>query len=124
MTNRTALCPRISTIKLLRNGVPHRAEIGVVLGADVGHGAILHACTLEDFVLIGMGAIVLDKAIVEKEVLVGAHCLVPSNKRLESGYLYLGSPAKQVRKLTTEELQFLRYSADHYVTLKNKYLSL
>ncbi len=88
----------------------------------IGHRAVLHGCTIGDFCLIGIGAIVMDDAVLEDYVMVGAGSLVPPNKRLESGYLYVGSPAKQSRALTENEKAFLRYSAEHYVSLKNQYL--
>jgi carbonic anhydrase/acetyltransferase-like protein (isoleucine patch superfamily) len=91
-------------------------------GITIGHQALLHACTIEDYCLVGMGARLLDGVHVEKRVMVGAASLVPPGKRLESGYLYLGSPARAVRKLTSQELEHLEYSAMHYVKLKNKYL--
>lgn len=87
----------------------------------VGHNAVLHGCILEDECLIGMGAVVLDNAVVEKHVLVAANCLVPPGKVLESGFLYVGSPAKQARPLTEKEMAFFKYSAEHYVKLKNDY---
>jgi carbonic anhydrase/acetyltransferase-like protein (isoleucine patch superfamily) len=68
-----------------------------------------------------MGTIVLDKAVVESDVIIGAGSLVPPGKRLASGYLYVGSPVKQARELTAEEREFLRYSAAHYVRLANKH---
>lgn len=92
-------------------------------GVTVGHQAVLHACTIDDYVLIGIGAIVLDGAEIEHHVLLGAGSLVPPGKRLSSGYLYLGNPAKAVRLLTADELQFLEYSAHHYIRLKNNYLT-
>lgn len=97
--------------------------VPVAIGADVtvGHRAVLHGCTIEDACLIGMGAIVLDNAHIETEVMVGAGSLVPPGKVLKSGMLYLGSPAKPVRPLTDEERAFLRYSAAHYVVLKDRY---
>jgi carbonic anhydrase/acetyltransferase-like protein (isoleucine patch superfamily) len=64
----------------------------------------------------------MDDAVLEDYVMLGAGSLVPSGKVLASGYLYLGSPAKQVRPLTETEKQFLEYSAAHYVVLKNEYL--
>ena len=70
-----------------------------------------------------MGAIIMDNAIVEDNVIIGGGSLVPPNKRLESGYLYVGSPVKQARALTEQELTFLKVSADNYVLLKNEYLS-
>lgn len=87
----------------------------------VGHNAVLHGCIIEDECLIGMGAIVLDNAMVQSQVLVGANSLVPPNKILESGFLYLGSPVKKARPLTEEEKAFFKYSAQHYVDLKNDY---
>lgn len=88
----------------------------------VGHQVILHGCTVEDNCLIGMGSKILDGAIVQSQVFLGAGSLVPPGKVLESGYLWLGSPAKKIRALTEEELHFLDYSAQHYVRLKNIYL--
>ncbi len=91
-------------------------------GVTVGHKAILHACTIGDYALIGMGAIILDGAVVPARTLVGAGSIVSPGKTLEGGYLYLGSPAKAVRKLTEKELDHLEYSAEHYVNLKNKHM--
>jgi carbonic anhydrase/acetyltransferase-like protein (isoleucine patch superfamily) len=91
-------------------------------GNTIGHQAVLHACTIEDYCLIGMGAILLDGAHIEKQVIIGAGSLVPPGKRLETGYLYLGNPVRAVRKLTTQEMEQLIYSAEHYVRLKDKYL--
>jgi carbonic anhydrase/acetyltransferase-like protein (isoleucine patch superfamily) len=65
----------------------------------------------------------MDDAILEDYVMLGAGSLVPPNKKLESGYLYVGSPAKQSRALSEEEKEFLRYSAEHYVLLKNQHLA-
>lgn len=92
------------------------------IGDDVtiGHKAVLHACTIGNRCLIGMGAIILDGAIIEDEVIVGAGSLVSPNKRLDSGYLWLGSPAKKARALTDKEKDFLRYSAAHYVSLAKR----
>lgn len=95
----------------------------LIIGENVtiGHQVTLHACTIEDYCLIGIGAIVLDGAILKPYTLLGAGSLVPPNKVLESGYLWLGNPAKKVRTLTDEELEYLRYSAAHYVRLANKH---
>jgi carbonic anhydrase/acetyltransferase-like protein (isoleucine patch superfamily) len=95
----------------------------LVIGDDVtiGHGAILHACTVGNRCLIGMGARVLDEVVIEDEVFVAAGSLVSPGKRLQSGFLYRGSPATQARPLSPEEIDQLKYSAEHYVRLKNHY---
>ncbi|MGO2322735.1 gamma carbonic anhydrase family protein [Vibrio casei] len=97
----------------------------LIIGNDVtvGHKVMLHGCTIHDRVLVGMGTIVLDGVIVESDVVIGAGSLVPPNKRLESGYLYIGSPVKQARPLKEEERAFLLKSADNYVVNKNDYLT-
>ena len=95
-----------------------------VIGADVtiGHGAIVHACVIEDACLIGMGSTILDGAVVRKHGFVGAGALVPPGKTVSSGELWLGNPARCVRKLSAEEIEQLYYSAQHYIRLKDKYL--
>lgn len=97
----------------------------LTIGNDVtvGHGAILHACTIEDFCLIGMGATILDGAILPAETMVAAGSLVPPGKKLEGGFLWVGSPVRKARPLTDKEHEYLVFSADHYVSLKNDYLS-
>lgn len=97
----------------------------LIIGDDVtiGHKVMLHGCVIHDRVLIGMGAIVLDGVVVESEVMVGAGSLVPPNKVLVSGYLYVGSPVKQIRPLTDKERAFLLKSSDNYVQNKNDYLT-
>jgi len=91
-------------------------------GVTVGHKAILHACTVEDYALIGMGAIILDGATIRAKALVGAGSVVGPGKDIEGGYLWLGSPAKKIRPLSEKELAYLEFSAQHYVDLKNKYM--
>jgi carbonic anhydrase/acetyltransferase-like protein (isoleucine patch superfamily) len=95
----------------------------LVIGNNVtiGHSVILHGCTIEDETLIGMGSIVMDKAVVQKHVLLAAGSLVPEGKVLESGYLYVGRPAKKVRVLTADEIAHFMYSANNYVLLKDQY---
>lgn len=95
----------------------------LTVGDDVtvGHNVILHACTIEDLCLIGMGSVVLDGAVVQSGAMVGAGSLVPPNKLLEGGYMWLGSPVKKARELTDREKAFLKYSAQHYVKLKNRH---
>lgn len=89
----------------------------------VGHSAILHGCTIGNECLIGMGAVILDDAVIPDLVMIGAGSLVPPGKTLESGMLYVGRPAKAVRALTPEEIAHLRYSAEHYMRLKDDYLN-
>lgn len=88
----------------------------------VGHNAVLHACTVGNHVLIGMGSTVLDGATIEDHVMLGANSLVPPGKTLDSGYLYAGSPAQQRRPLTEQEFALLDYMANNYVDLKNTYM--
>ena len=97
----------------------------LIVGEDVtvGHKVMLHGCTIGDRVLVGMGSILLDGVVVEDDVMIGAGSLVPQHKRLESGFLYLGSPVKQIRPLKEAELEGLRYSANNYVKWKDDYLS-
>ena len=96
-----------------------------VIGEDVtiGHAAVIHACVIEDACLIGMGATILDGATIKKNGFVGAGAVIPPGKVVESGELWLGNPAKCVRKLSEKEIEQLYYSAQHYVRLKDKYLS-
>jgi len=91
-------------------------------GVTIGHRAVVHACTVGDYCLVGIGAIIMDDAVLEDYVMLGAGALVPPGKKLESGYLYVGSPAKQMRPLKESEKQFLEYSSKHYIQLKNEYL--
>lgn len=96
----------------------------LIIGDEVtvGHKVILHGCSIGNRVLVGMGSIVMDGAVIEDEVVLGAGSLVPPGKRLASGYLYVGSPVKQVRPLSDQELSYFRYSADNYVRLKDQHL--
>ncbi len=103
------------------NWDPAGAPLIIGDNVTVGHSVILHGCTLEDECLIGMGSIVMDKVVVQKHVLLAAGSLVPEGELLESGYLYVGRPAKKVRALTADEIAHFMYSANHYVRLKNQY---
>ena len=96
----------------------------LTIGDDVtiGHRATLHACRIEDQCLIGINSVIMDKAVVHSQVLIGANSLVPPKKELQSGYLYVGSPVKSIRKLTNAEIAHFAYNAKHYVKLKNQYL--
>lgn len=96
----------------------------LTIGSDVtvGHRAVLHGCTLGNRVLVGMGAIIMDGVVVEDEVMIAAGALVTPGKRLESGMLYAGQPARAMRPLKDSEQRFLSYSAQNYVRLKQRYL--
>ena len=87
----------------------------------IGHAAILHGCTIGNECLVGMGSIVMDDAVLEDRVMLGAGSLVPPGKTLHSGYLYVGSPVKQARPLSDKEKAFFTYSAANYVRLKDSY---
>ncbi len=97
----------------------------LTIGDDVtiGHGVTLHGCTIGNRVLIGIGATVLDGAVIEDDVVIGAGTLVPPGKVLESGYMYMGTPAKQMRLLKDKERNFFTYTAGNYVKLKDEYLA-
>lgn len=100
------------------NGFP------LIIGEDVtvGHKCMLHGCQLGNRILVGMGAIVMDGVVVEDDVFIGAGTLVPPNKRLESGFLYVGNPMQKKRPLNDAEMAFLKQSAVNYVVLKDEYL--
>jgi carbonic anhydrase/acetyltransferase-like protein (isoleucine patch superfamily) len=87
----------------------------------VGHKAVLHACTIGDEVLVGMGAVVLDGAEVGGRSIIGAGALVTGGRKIPPGSLVLGSPAKVVRQLTAEEQAGIRVWADRYVQLSRVY---
>jgi carbonic anhydrase/acetyltransferase-like protein (isoleucine patch superfamily) len=97
----------------------HAVEIGARV--TVGHGVILHGCSIGDLCLVGMGSIVMDGAVIPPRVVLGAGSLVSPGKELTSGFLWLGRPARRIRPLSEEELAYLEYSAAHYVRLKNRH---
>lgn len=97
----------------------------LIIGNDVtiGHKVMLHGCTIGNRILIGMAAVILDGVVVNDEVIIGAGTLVPPGKVLESGYLYMGSPARQARKLTDNEIKYFHYTSKRYVDLATAYLA-
>lgn len=103
--------------------VPQGHAVVVGDNVTVGHRVILHGCTIGDNCLVGMGSTVMDGALLEPYVLLGAGSLVSPGKRLEGGYLWLGSPVRKIRPLSDDERQWLDYSAQNYVALKDRHLA-
>lgn len=101
---------------------PGGADLQIGDDVTIGHGVILHACRIGHRCLIGMGVIVMDKAVLDDECFIAAGSTVTPGKQLKGGWLYRGSPALPVRELTAQEIASLKYSAENYVRLKNKYL--
>lgn len=102
---------------------PEGAPLVVGEGVTVGHGVILHGCTVGDECLIGMGSLVMDHVFIEPKVLLAAGSLVPEGHVLERGWLYLGRPARPVRRLTHEEIAHFAYQAGKYAELARAYRS-
>jgi len=100
-------------------------KFGTYIGSDItiGHGAVLHACTLEDGCFIGMGATILDGVVVESGAMVAAGAVVTPGKRVKKGELWAGNPAKLLRELKPEDVAFFPKSAENYVNLANQYRS-
>ena len=94
-----------------------------IIGKNVtiGHGAIIHGCSISDNVLVGMGAIILNNAKIGKNTIIGAGSLVTQGKSFPEGVLILGNPAKVVRELTDDEIKNIQKSADNYVNLSKRY---
>lgn len=88
-------------------------EIGSYV--SIGHNALVHGCTLKDHVLVGMGAIVMDKAVVEEYVIIAAGAVILENTVCESGYLYAGVPAKKIKPITDEQRELLKKLPHNYV---------
>lgn len=104
---------------------PYNAEgWPLEIGCDVtiGHNATLHGCSVGNRVLVGMSATVMDGAVVEDEVVIAAGALITPGKHLRSGFLYAGSPAREVRQLSEKELGYFAYTANHYVKLKDLHI--
>lgn len=103
----------------LQDGAVIHTDAGIPLNigrrCTIGHQAMLHGCTLEDDVLVGIGARILNHAYIEKQVVVAAGALVPEGARLESGYVYMGVPARKARELNEDEKERIRYGSVHYV---------
>ncbi len=102
----------------------HRVPTIVGDKTTIGHRATLHGCTVGNLVLVGMGAIILDEAVIEDEVVIGAGTLVTEGKRIPSKSLVIGSPGRVVRTLSEEELKYLRLSAKRYKEFAADYLKM
>jgi len=115
-----------SVLHVTHDGPYSPGGLPLAVGDDVtvGHQATLHACQIGDRCLIGMSSCVMDGAILEADILLAAGSLVAPGYRLSAGSLYRGRPAKRVRELNDDEFEMLRYSAAHYVRLKNRYLGV
>lgn len=96
-------------------------DYGVTIGDNVtiGHNCIIHGCKINNSVLVGMGSIILNGAEIGDNTIIGAGSLVTQNKKIPSGVLCMGSPAKVVRELTSDEIESIKESALHYVELGN-----
>ena len=108
------------------NAVLHvESNRGCYLGelVTIGHGAIVHACTVSDEVLVGMGATVLDGAVIVERSIIGANALVTMNMDIPPGSLVLGSPGKVVRQLSREEQKEVKVWAQKYVENRRKFLA-
>lgn len=101
--------------------MPGGAMLEIGDRVTVGHGAVLHGCSIGNDCLVGMRAVVMDRVVVEDRVMIGAGSLVPPGKTLQSGYLYTGSPARQARPLTDHELAYFAYSAAYYTELAQRH---
>ncbi|MBR5529439.1 MAG: gamma carbonic anhydrase family protein [Oscillospiraceae bacterium] len=97
-------------------------KVTIGKGVSVGHGAILHGCTVGNDCVIGMGAIILDGAVIGDRCLVGAGALVTGKINAPAGSLIIGNPAKVVKELTAEQIDYIYKDAENYVALAEKYL--
>jgi carbonic anhydrase/acetyltransferase-like protein (isoleucine patch superfamily) len=113
-----------SILHVTHDGPYHPGGFALTIGdqVTVGHGVMLHGCSVGNRCLIGMRAILMDGVIVEDEVVVGAGSLVTPGTRCEARSLYVGRPARRVRALDERELGQLAYAADYYVKVKDEYL--
>ena len=105
------------------NHNPEGGPLLIGLGVTVGHGAILHACDIGDYCLVGMGSTILDEAQMEHHSMLGAGSVLPPGKIIKTGELWVGNPAKKVKHLSQSQVDSLEYSARHYVKLKEQYMT-
>ncbi|WP_263260684.1 gamma carbonic anhydrase family protein [Pseudomonas sp. RIT-PI-S] len=105
------------TVMHTDEGIP----LNIGTGVTIGHNAMLHGCTVGDYSLIGINAVVLNGAVIGKHCLIGANTLIPEGKVIPDGSLVMGSPGKVVRELTGEQKARLEASAAHYVENAARY---
>jgi carbonic anhydrase/acetyltransferase-like protein (isoleucine patch superfamily) len=98
-----------------------KAKTVIGNNVNIGHSAIVHGCTLEDEVLIGMGAIVMDHAVIQKHAIVGAGSIVLENTIVESGFIYAGSPARKIKPISEEQRKLLAELPDRYIMYSSWY---
>jgi carbonic anhydrase/acetyltransferase-like protein (isoleucine patch superfamily) len=103
------------------HGSKHGTGVHVGQDVTVGHGAIIHACRVEDGAFVGMGAVIMDDAVIESGALIAACALVPPGKRVPSGELWGGNPARKMRDLTEAERRDLTKTAARYVEYGQTY---
>ena len=107
------------------NAVVHSGpgeDVFIGEGVTIGHGAIVHGCSIGKYSLIGMGATVLSKATVGEHCIIGAGAVVKEGDTIPAGSLVVGVPGKAVKQLTPEQIKSIEYNADEYVELSHKYL--
>ncbi len=104
--------------------VDHNAPLNIGDDVTVGHGVVLHGCTVKDNCLIGMGATILNNAIIGENSIIGAGALIPEGKEVPSGSLVLGVPGKVVRELSESEIAKLKLHAEEYTRLANFHQSI
>lgn len=100
----------------------HSYALKIGNNVTIGHGAIVHGCTVGDNVLIGMGAIILDGAVIEDNCIIGAGALITQKKQVPEGTLWLGNPAKMIREITEEERISILENADKYSEEAKQYM--
>jgi carbonic anhydrase/acetyltransferase-like protein (isoleucine patch superfamily) len=101
--------------------MPGGAPLIIHDSVTIGHQVVLHGCEIQERCLVGIGARVLDRAVLKPRTMVGAGALVTPGQVLEGGYLWLGAPARRARPLTDRELEYLEYVAGNYVRLTGRY---
>lgn len=109
----------------VQDGTVMHTDMGYPLaigrGVTIGHKAMLHGCTVGDYSLIGINAVILNGAKIGKHCLIGANALIPEGKEIPDGSLVMGSPGKVVRELTEQQQKMLEASAAHYVRNAERY---